>query len=151
MKNYIRDVIDRYIKHDYPAEVDRDFRVWLIDEERADEKDSELSQLWEATESATTPNYQHSLERMKELTGIKTRQKSTYLTYAAGYLEDCSGFADCRIRWLYLSGFTEQTGAGLVAGLYTYYRDAEYYFTGRHASDDQFRKYLALSSTVYGR
>ncbi len=25
MKNYIRDVIDRYIKHDYPAEVDRDF------------------------------------------------------------------------------------------------------------------------------
>ena len=44
MKNYIRDVIDRYIKHDYPAEVDRDFRVWLIDDERADEKDSELSQ-----------------------------------------------------------------------------------------------------------
>ena len=75
MKNYIRDVIDRYIKHDYLAEVDRDFRVWLIDEERADEKDSELSQLWEATESATTPNYQHSLERMRELTGIKTRQK----------------------------------------------------------------------------
>ena len=62
MKNYIRDVIDRYIKHDYPAEVDRDFRVWLIDDERADEKDSELSQLWKATESATTPNYQHSLE-----------------------------------------------------------------------------------------
>ena len=75
MKNYIRDVIDRYIKHDYPAEVDRDFRVWLIDDERADEKDSELSQLWKATESATTPNYQHSLERMRELTGIKTRQK----------------------------------------------------------------------------
>lgn len=75
MKNYIRDVIDRYIKHDYPAEVDRDFRVWLIDEERADEKDSELSQLWEATESATTPNYQHSLGRMRELTGIRTRQK----------------------------------------------------------------------------
>ena len=24
MKNYIRDVIDRYIKHDYPAEVDRE-------------------------------------------------------------------------------------------------------------------------------
>ena len=38
--------------------------------------------------------------------------------YAAGYLEDCSGFADCRIRWLYLSGFTEQTGTGLVAGAY---------------------------------
>lgn len=38
MKNYIRDVIDRYIKHDYPAEVDRDFRVWLIDDERVDER-----------------------------------------------------------------------------------------------------------------
>ncbi len=27
MKNYIRDVIDRYIKHDYPEEVDQDFRT----------------------------------------------------------------------------------------------------------------------------
>ena len=24
MKNYIRDVIDRYIKHDYPEEVNQD-------------------------------------------------------------------------------------------------------------------------------
>lgn len=151
MKNYIRDVIDRYIKHDYPAEVDRDFRVWLIDDERADEKDSELSQLWKATESATTPNYQHSLERMRELTGIKTRQKVHTLHTRLVIWKIGSGFADCRIRWLYLSGFTEQTGTGLVAGLYTYHRDAEYYFTGRHASDDQFRKYLAISSTVYGR
>lgn len=38
MKNYIRDVIDRYINHDYPKEVDQDFRTWLTDEERADEK-----------------------------------------------------------------------------------------------------------------
>ena len=136
MKNYIRDVIDRYIKHDYPAEVDRDFRVWLIDDERADEKDSELSTI-DGEDERTHRN--------------KDETKSTYLTYAAGYLEDCSGFADCRIRWLYLSGFTEQTGTGLVAGLYTYHRDAEYYFTGRHASVDQFRKYLAISSTVYGR
>ena len=49
MKNYIRDVIDRYINHDYPKEVDQDFRTWLTDEERADEKDHELNQLWEAT------------------------------------------------------------------------------------------------------
>lgn len=55
MKNYIRDVIDRYIKHDYPEEVDQDFRTWLISEERADEKDCELNKLWEATEAATTP------------------------------------------------------------------------------------------------
>ena len=27
MKNYIRDVIDRYINHDYPKEVDQDFRT----------------------------------------------------------------------------------------------------------------------------
>ena len=63
MKNYIRDVIDRYINHDYPKEVDQDFRTWLTDEERADEKDHELNQLWEATESATTSGYRHSLER----------------------------------------------------------------------------------------
>ena len=44
MKNYIRDVIDRYINHDYPKEVDQDFRTWLTDEERADEKDHELNQ-----------------------------------------------------------------------------------------------------------
>ena len=56
MKNYIRDVIDRYIKHDYPEEVDQDFRTWLISEERADEKDCELNKLWEATEAATTPD-----------------------------------------------------------------------------------------------
>ena len=40
MKNYIRDVIDRYINHDYPKEVDQDFRTWLTDEERADEKEA---------------------------------------------------------------------------------------------------------------
>ncbi len=69
MKNYIRDVIDRYIKHDYPEEVDQDFRTWLTSEERADEKDCELNKLWEVTEAATTPGYRDSLERMHELTG----------------------------------------------------------------------------------
>mgnify|MGYP001125911683 CR=1 FL=1 len=38
MKNYIRDVIDRYIKHDYPEEVDQDFRTWLISEENPENK-----------------------------------------------------------------------------------------------------------------
>ena len=28
MKNYIHDIISRYIKHDYPKEVDQDFRAW---------------------------------------------------------------------------------------------------------------------------
>ena len=64
MKNYIRDVIDRYIKHDYPEEVNQDFRTWLTDEERADEKEHELNKLWEATEAVTTPGYRDSLERM---------------------------------------------------------------------------------------
>lgn len=75
MKNYIRDIIDRYIKHDYPEEIDRDFRIWLTDDKLVDEKERELNKLWESTESATTPDYQHSLERMREFTGIKTRQK----------------------------------------------------------------------------
>ena len=30
MKNYIRDVIDRYIKHDYPEEVNQDFS-YMVD------------------------------------------------------------------------------------------------------------------------
>lgn len=75
MKNYIRDVIDRYIKHDYPEEVNQDFRVWLTDDKFADKKEHELNTLWESTESATTLDYQHSLERMREFTGIKTRRK----------------------------------------------------------------------------
>ena len=62
MKNYIRDVIDRYIKHDYPEEVNQDFRTWLTDEERADEKEHELNKLWEATEAVTTPGYRDSIE-----------------------------------------------------------------------------------------
>lgn len=75
MKNYIHDIISRYIKHDYPKEVDQDFRVWLTNEEHAEEKDQTLNELWENTESKTTSGYQHSLERMHELTGIGTRRK----------------------------------------------------------------------------
>lgn len=75
MKNYIHNIINRYIKHDYPKEVDRDFRTWLTDEEHADEKERALNELWENTEPATTPGYQQSLERMHEFTGIGTRKK----------------------------------------------------------------------------
>lgn len=75
MKNYIHDIIDRYIKHDYPKEVDRDFRVWLTDQEHADEKENQLNKLWESTESVTTPGYDRSLERMHEFTGMRARRK----------------------------------------------------------------------------
>lgn len=75
MKNYIHDIIDRYIKHDYPKEVDRDFRVWLTDQEHADEKENQLNKLWEFTESVTTPGYDRSLERMHEFTGMRARRK----------------------------------------------------------------------------
>lgn len=75
MKNYIHDIISRYIKHDYPKEVDQDFRAWLTDEEHTNEKEQTLNELWENTESVTTPDYQHSLERMHELTGIGTRRR----------------------------------------------------------------------------
>ncbi|MFS2338267.1 FecR domain-containing protein, partial [Bacteroides thetaiotaomicron] len=75
MKNYIHDIISRYIKHDYPKEVDQDFRAWLTDEEHTNEKEQTLNELWENTESVTTPDYQHSLERMHKLTGIGTRRR----------------------------------------------------------------------------
>lgn len=75
MKNYIRDVIDRYIKHDYPEEVNQDFREWLTDEAHTDEKELELNELWEATESKTVPGYQRSLQRMYDFTGIGTRRR----------------------------------------------------------------------------
>ena len=122
MKNYIRDVIDRYINHDYPKEVDQDFRTWLTDEERADEKDHELNQLWEATESATTSGYRHSLERMRELTGIGTRRSGS--------------FVDCIFFRFYLSGFAEPAGTRFVASIYSYRRDAEHHFAGWYAGID---------------
>ena len=74
MKNYIHDIISRYIKHDYPKEVDQDFRAWLTDEEHTNEKEQTLNELWENTESVTTPDYQHSLERMHKLTGIRSKE-----------------------------------------------------------------------------
>lgn len=75
MKNYIHDIISRYIKHDYPKEVDWDFRTWLMDKEHEEEKEQTLSELWENTESKTVPGYQHSLERMHAFTGIGTRRR----------------------------------------------------------------------------
>ena len=111
MKNYIRDVIDRYINHDYPKEVDQDFRTWLTDEERADEKDHELNQLWEATESATTSGYRHSVARS-------------------------GSFVDCIFFRFYLSGFAEPAGTRFVASIYSYRRDAEHHFAGWYAGID---------------
>lgn len=75
MKNYIRNIIDYYVKYDYPKEINQNFRIWLSDIEHADEKDYELNKLWVITESATTPGYRHSLKRMHELTGIGTRRQ----------------------------------------------------------------------------
>lgn len=79
MKNYIRDVINHYIKYDYPERINHDFRAWLIDGEHSQEKEYELNKLWENTEAMTTPGYQRSLEQMRELTGIEERQKNRIL------------------------------------------------------------------------
>ena len=129
MKNYIRDVIDRYIKHDYPEEVDQDFRTWLISEERADEKDCELNKLWEATEAATTPGYRDSLERMHELTGIGVRRRIHFLharlivwRIAAALLIAISSVS------IYLALQNRQAPDLLQA----YIPTAESYFAGRH-------------------
>ena len=115
MKNYIRDVIDRYINHDYPKEVDQDFRTWLTDEERADEKDHELNQLWEATESATTSGYRHSLERMRELTGIGTRRRIHSLRTHLVVWRVAAALLIAFFFRFYLSGFAEPAGTRFVA------------------------------------
>ena len=148
MKNYIHDIISRYIKHDYPKEVDQDFRAWLTDEEHTNEKEQTLNELWENTESVTTPDYQHSLERMHELTGIGTRQRIRTLhtrlvawRVAAALLITVSSVA------VYLAVQNRQ--AGRIAGLYPYCRDKEYYFAGWHAGDDQLPKHFALSPAIY--
>lgn len=75
MKNYIQKVINRYVKHEYPEPVNQEFRTWLVDEEHIDEKEQTLNELWEETESATTPNYHRSLEKMREVTGIGVRSR----------------------------------------------------------------------------
>ena len=145
MKNYIHDIISRYIKHDYPKEVDQDFRAWLTDEEHTNEKEQTLNELWENTESVTTPDYQHSLERMHKLTGIGTRRRIRTLHC----LESGGSIADRRIFGCRLSGCAEPAGTGRIAGLYPYCRDKEYYFAGWHAGDDQLPKHFALSPAIY--
>lgn len=74
MKNPIRDVIDRYVGHEYPTELDQKFRSWLTDSDHAEEKDRELSRLWDDTESASVPDFEQSMERMRRLTGISDRR-----------------------------------------------------------------------------
>lgn len=75
MKNFIRNVIERYIRHEYPEEINRDFRAWLSTDEHAGEKDHELNRLWENTGTDKPSGYSHSLERMRQLTGIGTRRQ----------------------------------------------------------------------------
>lgn len=79
MKNYIHNIIERYIKHDYPEEINRDFRVWLSTDEHVGEKEHELNKLWENIEADKIPGYSHSLKRMRELTGIGTRRQIHFL------------------------------------------------------------------------
>ncbi len=74
MKNSVRDVIDRYVDHEYPAELDDKFRSWLTDADNAEEKESELSRLWDSTDSASVPDMEQSMERMRRLTGITDRR-----------------------------------------------------------------------------
>ncbi|WP_295731307.1 FecR family protein [uncultured Muribaculum sp.] len=73
MKNYIHEVISRYVRHDYTGDFDRDFRSWLIADEHADEKDRELSSLWTSVDGLSTPGFSQSLDRMRRLTGIGAR------------------------------------------------------------------------------
>lgn len=74
MKNPVRDVIDRYVGQEYPADIDQKFRSWLTDSERAAEKERELSRLWNETDSASIPDLEQSMDRMRRLTGISDRR-----------------------------------------------------------------------------
>ncbi len=79
MKNPVRDVIDRYVGHEYTAEVDQEFRSWLTGPDHAEEKDRELSRLWDATDSGSVPSLEQSMERMRHLTGISDRRALRHL------------------------------------------------------------------------
>lgn len=79
MKNYIHDVIERYVKHNYSQNIDRDFRTWLVDEEHSEEKDHELNALWNTTEEGTTSNFYHSLQNIRELTRTEIKHQIHYL------------------------------------------------------------------------
>lgn len=73
MKNYIREIIDRYLRYNYPEDMDGEVRDWLTDGRMAEEKDLELRRWWAATESTATEGFEQSLERMREMTGIAGR------------------------------------------------------------------------------
>lgn len=75
MKNPIREVIDRYTSHDYPDEVNRDFRSWLTDDTHIEEKERELSRIWESSDDNPSDTFEHSLQKMRSLTGIVDREK----------------------------------------------------------------------------
>lgn len=79
MKNYIRNVVERYIKHDYPESINRDFRIWLTNNKHTEEKENELTRLWAETEAVVTADYPNSLKRMYEFTGIGMRRKVNLL------------------------------------------------------------------------
>lgn len=75
MKNPVREVIDSYVSHDYPTEVDNEFRAWLTSPSHADEKDRELSRLWENSDYTAGQNFKRSYEQMRGLTGIADRAR----------------------------------------------------------------------------
>lgn len=79
MRNYIREVINRYADGRYPEEVDREFRSWLLDKENAGRKESELRNLWDTTDADTTQGYDRSLRLMRRLTGIESRRRARRL------------------------------------------------------------------------
>lgn len=75
MKNPVGEVIDEYVAHEYPQEVDCEFRSWLTSESHSEEKERELSRLWAHTEGSTTRGFEESLGRIRCLTGISERRK----------------------------------------------------------------------------
>lgn len=77
MKNYVREIIRQYISGRYPAQTERSFEQWLVDDTDADTKraglkEAEISSLWNDIDTHATDDA--SLDKICELTGINARR-----------------------------------------------------------------------------
>lgn len=91
MKKYIQQIIDLFVKGNYPTDTTRQVQQWLVDETHLAEKDQALRDLWNKAEEMGQPaNFEQSFKRMKQNTGMlcqtsnsNTRQLWAWRTAAA--------------------------------------------------------------------
>lgn len=67
MKNYIKRIVDIFVRYDYPEQTKKEVWKWLLDKEHAEEKEQALHMLWQRACMQDAPaNMNDSLERMKQ-------------------------------------------------------------------------------------